>query len=85
MRTIDNKTIGHKNNRSQMVTSHSSAVSLTPSMLRDAQQLEMEFGWRSKFSHTTTKRLCEIVDISLYYSDYKDKRQMSELRLRTDD
>ena len=42
-------------------------------MLRDAQQLEMEFGRRLKFSHTTTKRLCETVDVSHHCSDYKDE------------
>ena len=42
-------------------------------MLRDAQQLEMEFGRRSKVSHTTTKQLCEIADISHCYSNYKDE------------
>ena len=42
-------------------------------LLRDAQLLEMRFGRRSKISHTTTKRLCEIADVSHCYLDYKDK------------
>ena len=30
------------------------------------------FGQRSKFSHTTTKMSCEMVNISLHYLDYKN-------------
>ena len=36
--------------------------------------LEMGFSQRSKVSHTTRKMSCEIADISLCYSDYKDTK-----------
>ena len=54
-------------------------------MLQDAQLLKMRFGRRSKISHTTTKQLCEIADVSHCYSDYKDEEADTELRLRTVD